>query len=173
VLVGALVLLAWIPLRERPGFGTVSNVVVIGIAVDAALAALPAPDALAARIAFAAGGIALNALATALYIGVRLGPGPRDGLMTGLVRRTGGSVRLVRTSIEIVVVAVGWLLGGTLGVATVVYALVVGPLVHVLLPRFTVASPDPQRAQSMQVRAAGRTASRSGAIGRPQDSQTP
>jgi uncharacterized membrane protein YczE len=171
VVVGGAVLLCWIPLRERPGVGTVSNVVVIGIAVDAALALVPAPSALVLRILFAAGGIALNAVATALYIGVRLGPGPRDGLMTGLVRRTGRSVRLVRTSIEVAVVLIGWLLGGTLGPATVVYALAVGPLVHALLPRFTV--PVPQRAQSMQVRAAGRTASRSGAIGLPQDSQTP
>jgi uncharacterized membrane protein YczE len=169
VVVGAAVLLCWIPLRERPGLGTVSNVVVIGIAVDAALAVLPAPEALALRILLATGGIALNAVATALYIGVRLGPGPRDGLMTGLVRRTGGSVRVVRTSIEVVVVLAGWLMGGTLGPATVVYALAVGPLVHVLLPRFTVA----QRAQSMQVRAAGRTASLPAAIGLPQDSQTP
>lgn len=169
VVVGAAVLLCWIPLRERPGLGTVSNVVVIGIAVDAALAVVPAPHAVALRVLLAAGGIALNAVATALYIGVRLGPGPRDGLMTGLVRLTGRSVRLVRTSIEVVVVIAGWLLGGTLGPATVVYALAVGPLVHALLPRLTVA----QRAQSMQVRAAGRTASRSAAIGLPQDSQTP
>jgi uncharacterized membrane protein YczE len=169
VVVGAAVLLCWIPLRERPGVGTVSNVVVIGIAVDAALALVPAPAAVALRVLLAVGGIALNAVATALYIGVRLGPGPRDGLMTGLVRRTGRSVRLVRTSIEVTVVLAGWLLGGTLGPATVVYAVAVGPLVHALLPRFTVA----QRAQSMQVRAAGRTASRSAAIGRPQDSQTP
>jgi uncharacterized membrane protein YczE len=173
VAVGALVLLGWIPLRERPGLGTVSNVVVIGVTVDAALAVLPAPSAVLARVAFAAGGILLNALATALYIGVRLGPGPRDGLMTGLVRRTGGSVRLVRTAIEVTVVAAGWLLGGTLGPATVAYALVVGPLVHLLLPRLTVAAPERQRAQSMQVLAARRTASRSAAIGRPQDSHTP
>jgi uncharacterized membrane protein YczE len=169
VVVGALVLLCWVPLRQKPGLGTVSNVVVIGIAVDAALAVLPAPSALGLRIAFAAAGIGLNAVATALYIGARLGPGPRDGLMTGLVRRTGGSVRVVRTGIEVAVVVTGWLLGGTLGPATVVYALAVGPLVHPLLPLVTV----PQSAQSMQVRAAGRAASRSGAIGRPQDSQTP
>ena len=169
VVVGAAVLLCWIPMRERPGLGTVSNVVVIGVAVDAALAVVPAPAAVALRILLAVGGIALNAVATALYIGVRLGPGPRDGLMTGLVRRTGRSVRLVRTSIEVTVVLVGWLLGGTLGPSTVVYALAVGPLVHLLLPRLTVA----QRAQSMQVRAAGRTARRSAAMGLPQDSQTP
>jgi uncharacterized membrane protein YczE len=169
IVVGVLVLLCWVPLRQRPGLGTVSNVVVIGIAVDAALAVLPAPSALGLRIGFAAAGIGLNAVATALYIGARFGPGPRDGLMTGLVRRTCGSVRVVRTGIEVAVVVTGWLLGGTLGPATVVYALAVGPLVHPLLPLFTV----PQRAQSMQVRAAGRAASRSGAIGRPQDSQTP
>ena len=145
VAVGALVLLGWIPLRERPGLGTVSNVVVIGVTVDAALAVLPAPSAVVARVAFAAGGILLNALATALYIGVRLGPGPRDGLMTGLVRRTGGSVRLVRTAIEVTVVAAGWLLGGTLGVTTVLYTLAIGPLVQLLLPRLTVPGGAPPR----------------------------
>jgi uncharacterized membrane protein YczE len=138
VLVGALVLLAWIPLRERPGLGTVSNVVVIGLAVDAALSVLPEAPSVAAGIGFVAAGILLNAVATAAYIGVRLGPGPRDGLMTGLVRRTGRSVRLVRTSIEVVVVASGWLLGGTLGLATVLYAVAIGPLVHALLPRLSV-----------------------------------
>jgi uncharacterized membrane protein YczE len=142
VLVGALVLLAWIPLRERPGLGTISNVVVIGLAVDAALQVIPEAPSLVAGIGFMVAGVLLNAVATAAYIGVRLGPGPRDGLMTGLVRRTGGSVRLVRTSIEVVVVATGWLLGGTLGLGTVLYALAVGPLVHALLPRLTV----PERA---------------------------
>ena len=139
IVVGALVLLLWVPLRQRPGVGTVSNVVVIGLAVDASLAVLPAVDAMAARVVLVALGIVLNAVATAAYIGVRLGPGPRDGLMTGLVRRTGGSVRLVRTGIEVAVVAGGWLLGGTLGVATVLYALAIGPLVQLLLPRFTIA----------------------------------
>ncbi|KQX69372.1 YitT family protein [Angustibacter sp. Root456] len=143
ILVGAVVLLGWIPLRERPGIGTVSNVVVIGLAIDASLAVLPDPHLLVVRIAYAATGLLLNAMATALYIGARLGPGPRDGLMTGLVRRTGGSVRLVRTSIEVVVVAVGWLLGGTLGVATAGYAIGIGPLVQVFLPRFTVPEAAP------------------------------
>lgn len=138
VLVGALVLLAWIPLRERPALGTVSNVVVIGLAVDAALAVIPAAPSVAAGVGFMAAGVLLNAVATAAYIGVRLGPGPRDGLMTGLVRRTGRSVRLVRTSIEVVVVATGWLLGGMLGLGTVLYAVAVGPLVHALLPRLSV-----------------------------------
>ena len=171
VVVGAVVLLCWIPLRQRPGLGTVSNVVVIGVAVDAALALVPHVDAMAGRIALATGGILLNAVATALYIGARFGPGPRDGLMTGLVGRTGWSLRLVRTGIEVAVVLTGWALGGTLGVVTVVYAVVIGPLVHLLLPLLTV--PGGQRAQSMQVRAAGRAARRSAPIGRPQPSQTP
>ena len=139
IVVGAVVLLFWIPLRQRPGLGTVSNVFVIGLAVDATLAVVPARSSLALRIGFVAAGVLLNAVATAAYIGVHLGPGPRDGLMTGLVRRTGGSVRLVRTSIEAAVVLTGWLLGGTLGLGTVVYALAIGPLVHVLLPRFALA----------------------------------
>ena len=139
ILVGALVLLAWIPLRQRPGLGTVSNVVVIGLAVDATLAVVPAPGSLPLRVALLVAGVLLNAVATAAYIGVHFGPGPRDGLMTGLVRRTGGSVRLVRTGIEIAVVATGWLLGGTLGVGTVVYALAIGPLAQVLLPPLSVS----------------------------------
>jgi uncharacterized membrane protein YczE len=139
IAVGALVLLAWIPLRQRPGIGTVSNVVLIGVAVDGTLAVLPAPSQLAVRVGFVVAGVLLNAVATAAYIGVHLGPGPRDGLMTGLVRRTGGSVRLVRTSIEVAVVLGGWLLGGTLGVATVVYALSIGPLVQVLLPKLSLS----------------------------------
>jgi uncharacterized membrane protein YczE len=148
VVVGALVLLAWVPLRQRPGVGTVSNVLVIGVVVDAVLRVLPAPSSLALRIAFAAAGIALNALGTALYIGARLGPGPRDGLMTGIVARTGWPVRWVRTSIEVAVVLGGWALGGTLGPATVAYALLVGPLVHPLLPLLTVPAPAPRTAST-------------------------
>ncbi len=141
--VGALVLLLWIPLRQRPGFGTVSNVVVIGVAVDLALAVIPEAHSLTLRVLLVPAGIVLNAVATAAYIGVRLGPGPRDGLMTGLVARTGTSVRLVRTGIEVTVVATGWLLGGTLGPATVLYAVAIGPLVQPLLPRLTVATRPP------------------------------
>jgi uncharacterized membrane protein YczE len=139
---GALVLLLWIPLRQRPGIGTVSNVIVIGLAVDAALAVLPAPHHLAARWGFLIGGIVLNGVATGMYIGARLGPGPRDGLMTGLVaRRPGLSIRLTRTAIEITVLAVGWLMGGTVGVATVLYAISIGPLAHVFIPLFSVRPP--------------------------------
>ena len=139
IAVGVVVLLAWVPLRQRPGLGTVSNVLVIGLALDASLAVLPEVSSWLWRVLLVVAGVVLNAVATAAYIGVRLGPGPRDGLMTGLVRRTGGSVRVVRTGIEVVVVLLGVVLGGTLGPATVVYALSIGPLVQVLLPRLAVA----------------------------------
>jgi uncharacterized membrane protein YczE len=141
---GLLILLAWIPLRQRPGLGTVSNIIVIGFLIDIALRRLPEQHVLAGRIGYLLAGIALNGLATALYVGARMGPGPRDGLMTGLVRRTGRTVRLVRTSIEVVVVIAGILLGGTFGVGTLLYAATIGPLVQVFLPRFTV----PERAIS-------------------------
>jgi uncharacterized membrane protein YczE len=145
IVVGALVLLLWIPLRQWPGLGTVSNVVVIGLATDAALALLSTPDGLWARVLLLGGGILANGLAGAMYIGSQFGAGPRDGLMTGLVRRTGLSVRLVRTSLELAVLVIGWLLGGVVGVGTVLYAVLIGPIVHVLLPRLTVdlAEPEP------------------------------
>ncbi|MCU1698070.1 MAG: hypothetical protein JWR34_4133 [Mycobacterium sp.] len=131
--VGVAVLLAWIPLRNRPGIGTVANVIVIAITVDAGMALLPTPESLPVRVAMMLGAVVLNGLSTVLYIGAGLGPGPRDGLMTGLVARTGVSVRVVRTSIEATVLAVGWLLGGTVGVGTVVYALGIGPLVQLFV----------------------------------------
>jgi uncharacterized membrane protein YczE len=136
------VLLLWIPLGERPGLGTVANAVLVGLSTDLTLGLLDAPSGWWARASLLAGGILLNALATGLYIGSQFGRGPRDGLMTGLVRRTGLSVRVVRTSIEVTVVALGWLLGGTLGAGTVLYALLIGPLVQVLLPRCTVRLPQ-------------------------------
>jgi uncharacterized membrane protein YczE len=131
--VGVAVLLAWIPLRNRPGVGTVANVIVIAITVDAGMALLPTPESLPVRVAMMLGAVVLNGLSTVLYIGAGMGPGPRDGLMTGLVARTGLSVRVVRTSIEATVLAVGWLLGGTVGVGTVVYALGIGPLVQLFV----------------------------------------
>jgi uncharacterized membrane protein YczE len=145
IVVGVVVLLLWIPLRQRPGIGTLSNVVVIGVGVDLALAALPTPSLLWVRIVFLVSGVLLCAVASGLYIGARLGPGPRDGLMTGLAAR-GHSIRVVRTAIEVSVVAVGFLLGGTLGIGTVIYALAIGPLVHLLLPLFTVRVPDTRTA---------------------------
>ena len=138
IAVSFVVLLAWIPLRQWPGLGTISNAIVIGLVTDLTLATVDRPDQLWLRIVFMASGIVVNALAGALYIGAQLGPGPRDGMMTGLVRRTGRSVRLVRTSIEVTVLAVGWLLGGVVGFGTVAYAIAIGPLVHFLLPLFTV-----------------------------------
>lgn len=131
--VGVVVLLAWIPLRNQPGIGTVANVIVIAITVDAGLAVLSAPQSLLARVALMLGAVLLNAVATVLYVGAGLGPGPRDGLMTGLVVRTGLSVRLVRTGIEATVLSLGWLLGGSVGVGTVIYAFGIGPLVQLVL----------------------------------------
>lgn len=151
IAVGALVLLLWIPLRQRPGLGTVSNVVVIGLVVDATMALLPAGLPLPVRAGLLLGGVVANGAATGLYLGARLGPGPRDGLMTGYVaRRPGRSVRLVRTVIEVTVLALGWLLGGTVGVGTVGYALGIGPLTQFFIPRFAVppapVPTDPPRA---------------------------
>lgn len=131
--VGVVVLAAWIPLRNRPGVGTVANVIVIAVTVDLGIAYLPAPDDIVVRVAMMLGAVLLNALSTVLYIGAGLGPGPRDGLMTGLVARTGRSVRLIRTGIEVTVLTAGFLLGGTVGVGTVVYAFGIGPLVQVML----------------------------------------
>jgi uncharacterized membrane protein YczE len=135
---GALVLLLWVPLRQWPGLGTVANVVVIGLAADAGLALLPEREEVWVRVVLLASGIVLNGVAGGLYIGSQLGPGPRDGLMTGLARRTGLSIRLVRTSIELAVLGIGWLLGGSVGVGTVLYAVSIGPLVQFFLPRLTV-----------------------------------
>ncbi|WP_433870438.1 YczE/YyaS/YitT family protein [Saccharopolyspora sp. CA-218241] len=137
VLTGVLVLLAWLPLRQRPGLGTVANILVIGVSVDATLALVPPLDPLAAQVPVMLGAVVLNAAATAVYVGARFGPGPRDGLMTGLHARTGYSVRAVRTTLEVAVVATGALLGGTIGVATVIFALGIGPLTQLFL-RFAV-----------------------------------
>jgi uncharacterized membrane protein YczE len=151
IVTGAVVLLAWVPLRQRPGIGTVSNVFVIGIAVDASLALLPEAGSTPVALAMLLAGVGLNGVASGAYIGAGLGPGPRDGLMTGLVRRTGGSIRVVRTSIEVSVLAIGAALGGTVGLGTVLYALSIGPLVHALLPRMTVPQPAPAPAEARRV----------------------
>ena len=138
ILVGALVLLLWLPLRQRPGLGTLSNVIVVGLAVDLGLWLIPAQTDWLIRIALLAGGIVLNGVAGATYIGSQFGPGPRDGLMTGLAARTGRSLRLIRTGIEVVVLIIGFVLGGTVGVGTVAYALAIGPLVQFFLRRLAV-----------------------------------
>lgn len=145
LLTGIPVLLLWIPLRQRPGFGTIANLVVIGFAADGTLALLAPGDSPAMRITYLVVGIALNGVATGMYIGARFGTGPRDGLMTGIARRWPRlSIRLVRTSIEVLVLGVGFLLGGTIGIGTVAYALGIGPLAQLFMPVFAVrANPAP------------------------------
>ncbi len=144
IVVGFAVLLLWIPLRQWPGLGTVANAVVIGVATDVTLGLVPAATQWPASWLLLVGGLVVNGIAGALYIGSQLGPGPRDGLMTGLARRTGWSLRLVRTGLELSVLAIGWALGGTVGIGTVVYALSIGPLVQFFLPMVIVRL-DPVR----------------------------
>jgi hypothetical protein len=136
ILVGTIVLLLWIPLRQRPGIGTVANVVLVGLSLDATLAVLPAPTHLSVRWVFLVSGILLNGIATGAYIGAALGPGPRDGLMVGFADR-GYSLRVVRTVIEVTVLGTGWLMGGTVGIGTVLFAVTIGPIVHVTIPALT------------------------------------
>jgi uncharacterized membrane protein YczE len=145
IAVSALVLLAWIPLRQRPGLGTVSNAILVGLVVNAALDVLPAFTTLPARVTLLAVGMLLNALSTGLYIGAGLGPGPRDGLMTGLAAR-GYSVRAARTAIELTALLLGAVLGGTVGIGTVVYAVGIGPLVHYALPWLSDSRPPKEPA---------------------------
>ncbi|MEV4440056.1 hypothetical protein AB0K09_13685 [Streptomyces sp. NPDC049577] len=155
IAIGALVLLLWVPLRQRPGLGTVSNVLVIGLVVDAAMSVVPAVHALWARIPLLLLGIVLCGAATGLYITPRFGAGPRDGLMTGLHRRTGRSVRLVRTCIELAVLATGFALGGSVGVGTVLFAVAIGPLSQFFLRVF--ALPEPASPVASPVVASGGT----------------
>jgi uncharacterized membrane protein YczE len=145
IIVGVAVLLLWIPLRQRPGIGTLSNVVLVGATMNVVLGHVHAPHALGPRIALLVCGVLLNGVATGAYIGAGLGPGPRDGLMTGLAAR-GNSIRVVRTGIEVAVLVTGWLLGGTVGVGTVLYALAIGPLAHVFVPLFARGRPTPEHA---------------------------
>ncbi|WP_437438643.1 YczE/YyaS/YitT family protein [Humibacter ginsenosidimutans] len=137
-LIGALVLLLWIPLRQRPGIGTVLNVLLIGPSAQFGLWAIPEPGALWGRILLFAGGLVLIAIASGLYIGAQHGPGPRDGLMTGLHARTGRPIWLVRTAIEASVLLIGWLLGGNVGWGTLAVVVFIGPLVHVTIPLFAL-----------------------------------
>jgi uncharacterized membrane protein YczE len=138
ILVGAAVLLLWIPLHQRPGLGTISNVVLVGVAMNLSLDWLPTPSVWEARVAYMVVGVVLTGLATGMYIGANFGAGPRDGLMTGLSRVTGRSIRVSRTAIEVTVLAIGWLLGGTVGIGTVVFALAIGPLAQIFLPIFAL-----------------------------------
>ncbi|MEO9236528.1 MAG: hypothetical protein ABI418_00400, partial [Jatrophihabitantaceae bacterium] len=142
VIVGALVLLLWWPLRQWPGVGTASNVVVVGLSMNQALQVLPDQHGYLAQAAMLAGGIALCGLATGMYISARLGPGPRDGLMTGLASRTGRSIRLTRTVIELAVLVVGWLLGGSVGLGTVLFAISIGPFSQLFLRLLRISGLD-------------------------------
>jgi len=143
VLLSFVVLVLWVPLREVPGIGTIANALVVGMAADATLALLDRPDAIALRVVLMVGGVLLCGLASAMYIGAQLGRGPRDGLMTGLSRRSGLSLRLVRTGIEVTVVLIGLTLGGVAGLGTVLYALAIGPLTQLMLPFWIVDVPRP------------------------------
>jgi uncharacterized membrane protein YczE len=144
ILAALVVLVLWIPLREKPGLGTVSNAVLIGVSLDATLSLVGPPTHLVWRMALTGGGILLCALASAMYIGAQLGRGPRDGLMTGLHRRTGVSLRIVRTCLEVSVLTVGFLLGGSVGVGTVLFAFGIGPLTQRFLPSWIVQLPGPR-----------------------------
>ena len=172
VIVSFLVLLLWIPLRQWPGFGTLCNAVLVGVFADVGLALIPEFSHLGGQIGMLAGAVLLNGIASACYIGARFGPGARDGLMTGLARRTGWSVRTSRTGIEIVVLGTGWLLGGSVGVGTVVYALAIGPLVQLLLPRFTVPEARNRNAGKGPGKGGGRGANAAGAPGSGDPSET-
>lgn len=132
-LVGLLVLLLWIPLRQRPGIGTLANILLVGTSMQLTILALPAMNGFVTQVIVFLGGMALVALASGIYIGARLGPGPRDGLMTGMNSRLGWPVWACRLTIEATVLLFGWLLGGTVGIGTVLFAAGIGPLVHVAL----------------------------------------
>lgn len=134
------VLLLWIPLRERPGIGTLANAVLVGVFIDLTVLGVATPASLAMRIVLMVGGVVLVGIGSGMYIGVRLGPGPRDGLMTGLAKR-GTSITAARTGVEAAALGVGWFLGGTLGLGTVLFAVAIGPLVEFFLPRFDVGPP--------------------------------
>ena len=146
--IGALVLLLWIPIRQKPGIGTVVNVLMIGPSIEVGLWLLPDVTDLVPRILLLAGGLVALAIATGLYIGARFGPGPRDGLMTGIHRRTGWPIWIVRTSIEVTVLVIGWLLGGNVGLGTLAFALLIGPLVNITLPLLRV--PEPRRVEPVE-----------------------
>jgi uncharacterized membrane protein YczE len=137
-IVGLAVMLFWIPLRQRPGVGTITNILIVGTVMQLVLTALPPIDALPARIAFLAGGVLTVAVASGLYLGAAFGAGPRDGLMTGLRSRLGWPIWLARGSVELTVLGIGWALGGNVGIGTVVFAAAIGPLVHVMMPLLAI-----------------------------------
>jgi uncharacterized membrane protein YczE len=155
IFVGVAVLLLWLPLRERVGLGTVANALIVGLVIDVTMAVLDTPASMAARVGLLVVGIALFGPGSGLYIGAGLGPGPRDGLMTALARR-GRSVRTVRTAIELAVLVIGFVLGGSVGIGTVVFAVTVGPNVHLFLDRMTIAPRPAPVPETLEARYQGR-----------------
>ena len=155
--IGLLVLLLWIPLRQRPGIGTLANIALVGTSMQATLTVLPSPDAPHARITLMALGVVAVAVASGLYIGAHFGPGPRDGLMTGLNARFGLPIWSARTAVEGTVLVLGWWLGGTVGIGTLVFAVCIGPLVQVTLPLFDAA---PAHTDADAVARSGRVSAR-------------
>ena len=143
IVIGVIVLLLWIPIRQKPGIGTIANVALIGPAADLGLAVIPVQTAFGLQLLVFAGGLVLLAIATGLYIGARMGPGPRDGLMTGIHARFGVKLWIVRTAIEVVVLSTGWILGGTVGLGTVAFALLIGPMVNLTIPLLRVPQAGP------------------------------
>lgn len=152
-IVGGVVLLLWIPIRQRPGIGTVLNVLLVGPSAQVGLWVIPEVDDLFSRVVLFAGGLAMVALATGLYIGARFGPGPRDGLMTGIHRKYGWKIWIVRTGLEVTVLTIGWLLGGNVGIGTLAFALLIGPMVGITMPLLLVpaARTDPRPEQPTEV----------------------
>lgn len=158
-LVGLAVMLAWIPLRQRPGIGTVTNILIVGTAMQLVLTALPTVTGLVPRLALLVGGIVTVAAASGLYLGARFGAGPRDGLMTGLRSRLGWPIWLARASVELTVLAIGWLLGGDVGVGTVAFAVTIGPLVHVMMPLLAIRERHAAAGSARAISAGGTAAS--------------
>jgi uncharacterized membrane protein YczE len=147
-IIGLVVLALWIPLRQKPGIGTIANILVVGTALQFALPLVPAPENFLQSAVLLVGGVALVGIAGGLYIGARFGPGPRDGLMTGISARWGWPLWAARTAVEVTVLAIGWALGGTVGVGTLVYALAIGPASHAALRLFDTQRPARQRTGS-------------------------
>jgi uncharacterized membrane protein YczE len=158
-LIGAAVLLAWIPIRQKPGIGTIANVLLIGPSAQFGLWVIPVLDDLVARVAVFCLGLAVVALATGLYIGARMGPGPRDGLMTGIHRRWGWPIWVARTAVEVTVLTIGWVLGGNVGLGTLAFALLIGPMVHRTIPWLMVPAAVTRPVAAADTEIAGETPS--------------
>jgi len=150
-IIGLCVLLLWIPLRQKPGVGTIANILLVGTSIQLALGVLPHPDVLWLQVLMLVAGVVIVAFASGLYIGAHFGPGPRDGLMTGMHARFGWPIWACRLSVEGSVLVLGWLLGGTVGIGTVVFALGIGPLVHIAMPLLAAPKPAPRATRAARV----------------------